>query len=353
MAAPETFPTLSTTERLARLTPPPEHGRLSFVLDTDPSNEIDDQFAITYALLSPERLECKAIHAAPFSWGPRGDDPQGGMEMSYKTAKEVLDRLQLPPSTPPPPVVRGSTRFATDRRDLSGFTGGPVESEATANLIRLARQQPDDQPLYVVAIAPITNVASAILLAPDIIRKIVVVWLGGQPHNYGYANECNLRQDVYASRVVLDCGVPLVLTPCNGMAEQLLLTAEDVRTRLAGRGEIGAYLADAFLGLCRKNDTDSRWMWDMVPIAWLINPWLVETIVIPTPILATSPFRTEGYCAPHLGRKVAPLSHFPAHCTWGLDPHRHFMREGLFVRRDPIFRDFFRKLESHASGGAG
>ncbi len=37
----------------------------------------------------------------------------------------------------------------------------------------------DDSLLYVATIGAITNVASAILMEPEIITRIVVVWLGG------------------------------------------------------------------------------------------------------------------------------------------------------------------------------
>ena len=36
------------------------------VLDTDTYNEIDDQFAVVHALLSPEHLNVEALYAAPF-----------------------------------------------------------------------------------------------------------------------------------------------------------------------------------------------------------------------------------------------------------------------------------------------
>ena len=38
---------------------------LKIVLDTDTKNEIDDQFAITYALLSKRELQVEAIHCSP------------------------------------------------------------------------------------------------------------------------------------------------------------------------------------------------------------------------------------------------------------------------------------------------
>ena len=48
----------------ARLAPPPRGARLRVVIDTDAANEIDDQFALAWALLSPERLDVLAVYAA-------------------------------------------------------------------------------------------------------------------------------------------------------------------------------------------------------------------------------------------------------------------------------------------------
>ena len=48
---------------LERLAPPT--GPVSMVLDTDTYNEIDDQFAVVYGMLSPY-LNIEAIYAAPF-----------------------------------------------------------------------------------------------------------------------------------------------------------------------------------------------------------------------------------------------------------------------------------------------
>ena len=58
------FPAIPKDTRLERLQPPV--GKVRMVLDTDTYNEIDDQFALVYALLSPERLDVEAVYAAPF-----------------------------------------------------------------------------------------------------------------------------------------------------------------------------------------------------------------------------------------------------------------------------------------------
>lgn len=340
------FPALSQNERLARLSLPPNE-RLSIVIDTDPYNEIDDQFAITHAVLSPERFDIKAIYAAPFANDRSGYDEGRGMEMSYETAMTVIEKLEKTGSYAPT-VYRGSARFAIAPHDPSGFVGEAINSDAAQHLIELARAQPDDAPLYVVAIAAITNIASAILLAPDIIRKIVVVWLGGHPHNHYDTHEFNLRQDPFATRVVLDCGVPLVLIPCYNVTEHLSLTVNEVNTRIANKGDIGAYLAREFVKYAAERQADSRAIWDIGPFAYLLNPAWVETALIPTPILGTSPITTQGYYAPHLQFARNPNKSQPAYCTWSLDPRRHLMREAIRLNRDAIFANFYRKL-----GGLG
>ena len=58
------YSNLPAAQRIERLSPP--ETPLRVVIDTDTYNEIDDQFAVVYALFSPEQLEVEAIYAAPF-----------------------------------------------------------------------------------------------------------------------------------------------------------------------------------------------------------------------------------------------------------------------------------------------
>jgi len=86
------FPTVSPEKRLQRLLPPTQKIRM--VLDTDTFNEIDDQFAVTYALLSPEKLQVEAIYAAPF-YNELSSSPADGMEKSYLEILKILHRLKI------------------------------------------------------------------------------------------------------------------------------------------------------------------------------------------------------------------------------------------------------------------
>jgi hypothetical protein len=146
----------------------PRESRVRAVLDTDTYNEIDDQFALVQMVLSPERIALEAIYAAPF-FNARSTGPGHGMELSHAEILRLLERLGVAAEGL---VHRGA-------RDYVGPTKQAQSAPAVDDLIARARNGTTDDPLYVVAIGAISNVASALLKAPDIIDRMVVVWLGG------------------------------------------------------------------------------------------------------------------------------------------------------------------------------
>ena len=73
------FPKLDSDTLRQRLALPT--GPVQMVLDTDTYNEIDDQFAVVYSLLS-KGVHVEAIYAAPF-FNSRSSGPGDGMRKSY------------------------------------------------------------------------------------------------------------------------------------------------------------------------------------------------------------------------------------------------------------------------------
>ena len=71
-----------TNEQLLSALQPPAHV-VDVVLDTDTYNEIDDQFALSYLLRSPERARVRGIFAAPF-FNENSVSPEDGMEKSHR-----------------------------------------------------------------------------------------------------------------------------------------------------------------------------------------------------------------------------------------------------------------------------
>ncbi len=299
-------PNLTDARMLQRLEPPT--GRSTIVLDTDTYNEIDDQFALTYAVLAADRLDLQAVYAAPFH-NNRSQGPGDGMERSYEEILRVLDRLGRKPEGL---VHRGSDRWL-------GSPETPVRSPAAEDLVQRALAQPADQPLYVLAIGAITNVASAILLEPAIREKIVVVWLAGQPHYWRSAREFNLQQDVEASQLMFDCGVPLVHLPCTHVAELLRTTEAEMAAFFRGRGAIGDYLYEIYDEYMRKGPGVSKVIWDIIAVAWMLEPSWAPTDLVHAPLLT---------------RDV----------TWSVNPGRHFMRVANWCNRDAVFGDLINRL---------
>jgi len=301
------YPTIEAARRLEMLTPPT--GKAPMVLDTDTYNEIDDQFAVAYSLLSGEAVDVKAIYAAPFH-NKRSAGPGDGMAKSYEEILRVLSRMNVPPEGR---VFKGSTSYLPAK-------GEPVDSPAARHLVELARGC--DGPLYVAAIGAITNVASAILLDPSIIERIVVLWLAGTPWYWPHAREFNLAQDVPASQVIFDSGVPLVHFPCPLVTEQLRTTPAEMECYVKGRGPVGDYLYEIFVDYQPAGERAFAWskvIWDIVTIAWLVNPDMAPTELIPSPILTDN-------------------------VTWSVDRGRHLVRQAYTVHRDMVFADLFRKL---------
>lgn len=297
---------LTDAWRLHRLEP--ASGLVRMVLDTDTYNEVDDQFALAYALLSPEKLKVEAVYAAPFH-NDRSSGAADGMERSYAEIQRVL---QLMGRTGAAPVYRGATAFMAE-------TGAPVPSAAVDELIARGMAAPPDDPLYVVAIGAITNVASALLLEPRLAEHIVVIWLGGHALDWPNTREFNLKQDVPAARALFDSGVPLVLLPCMGVTSHLLTTVAELEAYVAGQSAVGDYLTEIVRGYSEVHRGWSKVIWDVATIGYLLNPAWAPTYVTHSPVVTDQ-------------------------VTWSVDTSRHLIRVARWIDRDRMFTDLFNKL---------
>ncbi|MCY4465612.1 MAG: nucleoside hydrolase [Chloroflexi bacterium] len=367
------FPTLSAAQYEKMLRLPSGHVRC--VIDTDTRNEIDDQYALAWALLSQDSLQIDGIYAAPYSFLRRLDelraadrarqnpaaatdeerallpkymnqlgrldaagtdindltqiDPQSlimvepgrGMELSYHEILLCCEKMGMDCGDN---VFRGADRYLQS-------LDAPVESEATAHLIEQARTASPESPLYVLAVGALTNVASALLLAPDIIERIVVVWTAGYPTTVMDVEQpsFNMEQDILASQLLFDSGVPLVYIPGFHVGAQLSLSLPEMEAWVRGKGAIGDYLHwlythnphYAFQGI--SGHFARSWIiWDLVNIAWLLSPGWLPSYITDAPWLSAD-CRWQRHGAP-----------------------RHPIREALDINRDAIFRDFFGKLAS-------
>ncbi|MBQ2667113.1 MAG: nucleoside hydrolase [Clostridia bacterium] len=287
-------------------------GRIDVVLDTDTYNEIDDQFALSYMIKNDDKLNVKAIYAAPF-FNDKSVSPVDGMEKSYAeilTLLDLLGREDLKPN-----VFKGSETYLPDEDT-------PVDSPAARDLAARAMQYTSENPLYVVAIGAITNVASAILMNPDIRERIVIVWLGGHALHWPHNGEFNLFQDVASARIIFGCGAALVQLPCQGVVSAFTISGPEFRDYFVGRNALCDHLAKYAIeeGLRTASaETWTRVIWDVTAVAWLLDGDFMEDTLMHSPI-------------PQYDN------------TWTPSNTRHFMRYVYNIHRDRLLGDLVHKL---------
>ncbi|MBR5767400.1 MAG: nucleoside hydrolase [Clostridia bacterium] len=249
-----------TDERyMSNLLPP--KGKIEAVLDTDAYNEIDDQFALSYLLKYPEKVNLLAVFAAPFLNG-RSVSPADGMEKSYDEIKKLLGLAGVEK-----PVFRGSEKYLPDEKT-------PVVSDAAAELVRLASEHSPEKPLYVVAIGAITNIASTLIMNPEIAENVVIVWLGGHAHSWPNTKEFNMYQDIAAARVVMSSPAPFVQLPCMGVVSEFRVSGPELEYWLRGKNRLADYLADQTIAEAESYAAGTAWtrvVWDVTAAAWLVN----------------------------------------------------------------------------------
>lgn len=295
----------SILKRLARPQEP-----VDVVLDTDTYNEIDDQFALAYLVKSAEKLRPQAIYAAPF-FNENSTGPADGMERSYQEILKLLSLMERKDI----PVFRGSEGYLPDENT-------PVTSDAAKDLAQRAMTYSEERPLYVVAIGAITNVASALLLEPQIKDRIVVVWLGGHALHWPDTKEFNMFQDVAAARIIFGCGVPLVQLPCMGVVSAFAISGVELEAFLRGKNPLCDYLVDHTTEAVRQYTQSPVWtrvIWDVTAVGWLLGEDLMADEIIP-----------------------ALIPQYDHHYSVRQD--RHPMKYVYYINRDALLQDLVEKL---------
>lgn len=294
-------------ERLCR-TELKQDKRIKMILDTDTYNEIDDQFAILYALCSKDKIDLLGITAALFH-NARSDSPADGMEKSYQ---EILKVLELAGVESEGLAFRGCTEPLENLEEYR-------ESEAVDHIIATAMKCTKEDPLYIVGIGASTNIASALMKAPEIMDRVVVAWLGGNTHDWPDNVEFNLSQDHVAGRYLFECGVPMIQIPAFGVTGFLTTSIPELEACLGGVNAVGDYLVENVKAYEEDHFAWSKAIWDVGAIGIFINPEWAPTKTCPAPIIATKD-------------------------RYSFDPRRHLIRCVCTMDRDAIFKDMFYKL---------
>jgi inosine-uridine nucleoside N-ribohydrolase len=265
--------------------------RRRVVIDTDAKNEADDQFAIVHALLSPT-LEVRGLVAAHFG-NERSDR---SMEDSRNEIDLLLGLMDLDGKVT---VANGAPHKIPDEST-------PVDSPGAQLIIAESKLASEDDPLFVAFLGPLTDMATAILLDPDIVnRNVIVVWIGGFPYgglDVSYPGiEFNLRNDITAANVVYDSGITVWQVPSN-VYSMVSVGYTELEEKIGGTSKLADYLISQ---LVEWNDTwhsepiESRSLGDSPAVSLMLFPRGGSFRTIPAPR-----FDHEGQYVPGSGHPI-------------------------------------------------
>ncbi|MSP02968.1 MAG: cysteine hydrolase [Acetobacteraceae bacterium] len=245
------------------------------ILDCDPGT--DDAFALFLALASPE-LDVRAITVA------------GGNVGLDRTLANALALTRLTGSNVP--VYRGADRpllgaFFNEPRvhgvdGLGGITlpdGGQPEHELAADAIRRILRTAAE-PVTLVGIAPVSNLALALMTEPSLtsnIDQIVLMSGAWAEGNATPAAEFNALNDPEALAVLLACGRPVVFATLELTAQALVTPTRLAVLRGRGTGRCLAAACDIQATVPLSRRVPGSPLHDPCAIAWLLRPSLFTT----------------------------------------------------------------------------
>lgn len=229
--------------------------------------------------------------------------PDRGMEVSYQGIRRFLKLFTQAKDAGVSPAFSSIAETSVFRGQAKYRTGlDPsklVASEGVADLIHKAKSASVKDPLFVVCIGAPTNVASALIIAPEIVGKIVIFWgssWGLENRGRVVTGSLNNGEDPVASRVVLESGARMLYFPGFPSGQTLQLSGPEMEAWYKGQGAVSDAIFQRYnnnpdsqisgLGYGRyRNSRTTRIMWDVGNFIPFIIPNLLSVHAVPSPRL--------------------------------------------------------------------
>ncbi|WP_245810374.1 nucleoside hydrolase [Brachybacterium massiliense] len=218
----------------------PQAPQRRLIIDNDFAGDPDGLVQLAHHLLSPS-ADIRAIVASHLGPGAAGgidlDDSAGANTVAENLfALMGLDSTDL--------IVRGAPRMLT-------AADTPAPSPAVSVILDEALREDTDTPLFYAAGGGLTDLASALLMHPEIAERITLVWIGGPEHE-GLASpppcaspfEYNLGIDLFAAQVVFSASGLRIWQVPRDAYRQCLISMAELRTRMGSAGALGAFLLE-------------------------------------------------------------------------------------------------------------
>ena len=252
------------------------------IIDTDPG--IDDAVAIMLALASPE-LDVRAVTTVG-----------GNAGLAHTTGNalrllHLLDRDDVPLAAGADvPLVRRDSRPDAGVHGDDGFGGvvldpaprGPDERSAVQLMAHVLTSSAE--PVTLIALGPLTNVAALLAAVPAAAARIErVVLMGGGARVLGNmtpAAEFNIWYDPDAAARVLAAGVPVTMVGLD-VTHRAVTTPDDWAGLRASGGRVAravGTMVDFYTAYYRESvGTDATPQHDALAVAAVVRPEVVTT----------------------------------------------------------------------------
>ncbi|MDH3590115.1 MAG: nucleoside hydrolase [Gammaproteobacteria bacterium] len=256
--------------------------RHSLIIDCDPGQ--DDAIALLLALSSPDELEVLGITTVA------GNVP---LDLTQRNARLMCDLAGREDMKVHAGCDRPLVRDLITAENVHGSTGidgveigtprTPLQPQHAVDFIVDTLRGAANESITLVPVGPLTNIATAMNQAPDILPKIrQIVMMGGamrEGGNHSPSAEFNMLVDPHAAKIMFDCGRPIVTMGLD-VSHQVLAS----RARVERIRALGNPVADAACGMLnffsrhdsKKYGADGAPLHDPCTIAWLLRPEIFQ-----------------------------------------------------------------------------
>jgi purine nucleosidase len=268
-------------------------SRIPVIFDSDANNELDDQHALAYLLLNEEVFNVLGITVNATYNG-------GEIEEHMKEAQRVVDLVGWNEKVAVIKGANGDFREIENHMGQTDFDG----HEAVDFIIEEAMKK-RKEPLLLLPVGKLTNVALALKKRPAIAKRIRIVWLGS---NYPEPGEYNQDNDTASMNYILNMEVPFEMVTVRYGAESgtgaVRAKRKNIYIRMPGLGPhvdtpitgrhgdtfscFGDYSVELFRHIDHLEEGCFRSLFDMAAVAIVKEPSWATATEIPCPLLVNN-----------------------------------------------------------------
>jgi purine nucleosidase len=247
------------------------------IIDTDPG--LDDAVAILFALAAVDELEVLGIVAVA------GNLPLFETERNARRICALAGRPELPIYAGcERPLLRPlatADRIHNDPRleAVLPEAAMPLQAQHGVDFLIETLRSADLSTITLCALGPLTNIAMALVKAPEVVGKVCeLVVMGGacfQLGNVTPAAEFNIHVDPHAAAIVIDSGIPVTMIPLD-VTHQLITTEPRLAALQALPNRCGKAVAGLLAAFERnrraKFGERAKALHDPAVIGYLVRP---------------------------------------------------------------------------------